>query len=201
MRRIWAWGLAVAAFSAAATVAPPRSQAQGVNITYSELKLGLWDHDTKLLRGREKGVDINPEVIFGSPIDDELVAGVPWWLHWAAQPRPTIGAAFNTEGVTDQYYLGGTWSWFLARDLINPADGIVFSFFFGPGFNDGQLHNGNAQRKALGSHILFREAAELGYQINETWQISGYLDHISNGGLAKENQSLNDLGIRLGYRF
>jgi hypothetical protein len=27
------------------------------------------------------------------------------------------------------------------------------------------------------------------------------IDHISNGGLAKENQSINDIGIRLGYRF
>ena len=71
----------------------------------------------------------------------------------------------------------------------------------GPGFNDGQLHNGCAQRRALGSHVLFRKAAELGYQINEAWRISGYLDHISNGGLAKEDQSINDLGMRLAYRF
>jgi lipid A 3-O-deacylase len=199
--RRWAWKLTASAVSLLALLAPIRSQAQNINITYSELKFGVWDHDSKLLSGREKGIDLNPEVIFGPPIDDDMVADVPPWLHWLTQPRPTIGAAFNTDGLTDQYYLGGTWSWFLVRDLINPDDGIVFSFFFGPGFNDGQLHNGNAQRKALGSHVLFREATELGYQINATWQISGYLDHISNGGFAKENQSVNDLGIRLGYRF
>jgi lipid A 3-O-deacylase len=193
--------VAAAALSIVAVAASPSAQGQGINITYSELKLGVWDHDTKALRGREKGIDINPEVIFGSPFDDEMVAGLPAWLHWLSQLRPTVGAALNTDGLTDQYYLGGTWSWFLARNLINPADGIVFSFFFGPGFNDGQLHHGDAQRKALGSHVLFREAAELGYQINETWQISSYLDHVSNGGLAKENQSINDLGIRLGVRF
>ncbi|HWB51304.1 MAG TPA: acyloxyacyl hydrolase [Stellaceae bacterium] len=189
------------AAAALAVLVPSRSQAQNINYTFGELKFGVWDHDTKALKGREKGVDLNPEVIFGSPIDDDMVADVPWWVHWLTQPRPTIGAAFNTDGLTNQYYLGGTWSWWLTRNLINPGDGIVFGFFFGPGFNDGQLHNGDSEHKALGSHVLFREAAELGYQIDERWQISGYLDHISNGGLAKENQSINDLGIRIGFRF
>jgi lipid A 3-O-deacylase len=136
-----------------------------------------------------------------SPITADMIAGAPGWLYWTLQPRPTIGAAFNTDGLTDQYYLGATWSWMLASNIINPGDGIVLGYFFGPGFNDGQLHNGDATRKALGSHILFREALDLGYQINATWEISTYIDHISNGGLAKENQSINDIGLRLGYRF
>lgn len=197
----WLWAWRLAALAVFLFIVPTRSQAQDANISYSEVKLGVWDHDTKLLGGREKGVDLNPEIIFGSPFSDDMVAGAPPWIHWLTQPRPTIGAAFNTAGLTDQYYLGGTWSWFLTHNLVMPNDGIVFSLFFGPGFNDGQLHNGNAERKALGSHVLFRGAVELGYQINETWEISGYLDHISNAGLAAENQSINDLGIRLGYHF
>ena len=99
--------MAAAALSIVAVAASPSAQGQGINITYSELKLGVWDHDTKALRGREKGIDINPEVIFGSPSDDEMVAGLPAWLHWLSQPRPTVGAALNTDGLTDQYYLGG----------------------------------------------------------------------------------------------
>jgi len=183
----------------AAMLGPFRAQAQ--NITYSEFKFGVWDHDVNFLGGREKGADINPEFILWSPVTDDMIANAPAWLHWALQPRPTIGAAFNTAGMTNQYYLGATWSWFLARNLINPDDGIVLGYFFGPGFNDGQLHNGDSTRKALGSHILFREALDLGYQINQTWEISAYIDHISNGGLAKENQSINDIGLRLGYLF
>jgi len=185
--------------SVAALFSPGRSQAQ--NVTYMEFKFGVWDHDVKFLGGREKGADINPEFLFWSPITDAMIADVSPWLQWALQPRPTIGAAFNTNGMTNQYYVGATWSWFLAHNLINPGDGIVLGYFFGPGFNDGQLHNGNSVRKALGSHILFREALDLGYQINPTWELSAYIDHISNGGLAKENQSINDVGLRLGYRF
>jgi lipid A 3-O-deacylase len=178
---------------------PAASRAQ--NITYGELKFGVWAHDPSFIEGREKGADINPEVIFASPVTNDMLANAPPWLIWALQPRPTIGAAINTAGDTDQFYAGATWSWMLLHNVINPDDGINFSFFFGPGGNDGQLHNGTATRKAVGSHILFREAFELGYQINPTWEISVYLDHISNGGLAKENQSINDLGGRIGFRF
>jgi lipid A 3-O-deacylase len=191
--------LVVAAAIGLAVLFPARSHAQ--NVTYSEFKLGVWDHDTSLLGGRENGADINPELILQSPITADMIANAPGWLNWTLQPRPTIGAAFNTAGDTDQFYVGATWSWMLASNIINPGDGIVLGYFFGPGFNDGQLHNGNAERKALGSHVLFREALDLGYQINSTWEISAYIDHISNGGLAKENQSINDLGLRLGYRF
>ncbi|HUI35041.1 MAG TPA: acyloxyacyl hydrolase [Stellaceae bacterium] len=183
------------------TLYPAASRAQ--NITYGELKFGIWAHDPTFAGGRESGADINPEVIFASPVTNDMVASVPGsnWLWWALQPRPTIGASINTDGNTDQFYAGATWSWMLFQNVINPGDGINFSFFFGPGGNDGQIHNGNATRKALGSHILFREAFELGYQINPTWEISAYFDHISNGGLAKENQSINDLGARIGFRF
>jgi len=180
---------------------PAASRAQAQNITYGELKFGVWAHDPKILEGRESGVDINPEVIFASPVTNDMLANMPPWLLWALQPRPTIGVAINTAGDTDQFYAGATWSWMLLHNLINPGDGINFSFFFGPGGNDGQIHNGSATRKALGSPILFREDFELGYQINPTWEISVYLDHISNGGLAKENQSINDLGARVGFRF
>ena len=56
-------------------------------------------------------------------------------------------------------------------------------------------------RKALGSNVLFRESFELGYRINPVWQISVYLDHVSNAGFARYNQSLNEVGGRIGMRF
>jgi hypothetical protein len=197
--RGWRQLVIVIALAVLAVLNPTRSQAQ--NITYSEFKFGIWDHDVHFLGGKEDGVDINPEYIFASPFTDDMIAGLPDWLHFALQPRPTIGAAINTAGDTDQFYVGGTWSWFLARHLVLPQDGIVFSFFFGPGFNNGYIGPAPDDRKALGSYGLFREAAELGYQINDTWEISAYLDHVSNGGLAKYNQSINDVGARIGFRF
>jgi hypothetical protein len=196
--RVWQ-AIAIAAAFVIAALYPACSHAQ--NVTYTEVKLGIWDHDVHFLGGKEDGADINPELIWQSPITDDMIANAPGWLYWTLQPRPTIGAAINTAGNTDQYYVGATWSWMLVHNILNPDDGIVLGYFFGPGFNDGEIRASNDARKSLGSHVLFREAFDLGYQINPTWEISTYIDHISNGGLAKENQSINDVGLRLGYRF
>jgi hypothetical protein len=196
--RVWR-GASIVIAAGLTAMFPARSHAQ--NITYSELKLGIWDHDARFLGGKEHGADINPELIWQSPITDDMIANAPGWLYWTLQPRPTIGAAFNTAGNTDQFYVGATWSWMLVHNIFGPEDGIVLGYFFGPGFNDGEIRSTSNARKSLGSHVLFREAFDLGYQINPTWEVSAYIDHISNGGLAKENQSINDIGLRLGYRF
>jgi hypothetical protein len=182
-------------------IAPHPAWSQVETVTYSEFKLGVWDHDVHFLGGKEHGADINPELIWQSPVTDDMIASAPGWLRWALQPRPTIGAAFNTVGDTDQFYVGATWSWMLLHNIINPGDGIELSYFFGPGFNNGEVKATSDDRKSLGSFVLFREALELGYQINPVWEVSTYIDHISNGGLAKQNQSINDVGLRIGYRF
>jgi hypothetical protein len=180
-------------------LAPAAAQAQ--NLTYSEVKLGILAHDAHFLGGKEHGVDINPEILFQSPVSDAWAAGVPGYLRWAVQPRPTIGGEINTSGFTDQAYVGATWTWQLAGNLLLPDDGIALGYFFGPAFNDGDIIAKAPNHKSLGSHVLFREALELGYRLNPVYQISGFIDHVSNGGLAKQNQSINDVGVRLGMRF
>src|SRR5580704_4319729 len=187
--------------SPAPMLAPPPAPAPDINITNEEFKLGVWWHDPGFLGGKEHGTDINPELLLASPISDEWASTVPPWLRWMVQPRPTLGVSINTAGQTDQFYLGPTWSWMLARNVFNPGDGIFFSYFFGPGFNDGQLNESNPRRQALGSHILFREAGDIGYQINPVWNVSFFLDHISNGGFSRYNQDINDIGVRFGFRF
>jgi lipid A 3-O-deacylase len=190
---------AILCLAAAACWAPAPAHAQ--NLTYSEFKFGILAHDVHFLGGTEKGFDLNPEVIFQSPVSDSWAAGAPWYLQWMVQPRPTIGGEFNTSGFTNQYYFGATWTWQLAGNLLQPGDGIALSYFFGPGFNDGDIIATAPDRKSLGSHVLFREALELGYRINPVYQISGFIDHVSNGGLAKQNQSINDVGVRFGVAF
>ena len=175
--------------------------AQAQNLTYSEVKLGLLAHDVHFLGGKERGVDFNPEFILASPVADAWAAGVPAYLRWTVQPRPTVGGEFNTAGYTNQYYFGATWTWQLAGNVLQAGDGIALSYFFGPAFNDGDIIATAPDRKSLGSHVLFREALELGYLISPVYQVSAFFDHVSNGGLAKQNESLNNLGVRFGVRF
>ena len=191
--------LAAVAACVAALSLPATGSAQ--NITEGALKLGILRHDVGFLGGIEPGIDINPEVIFRSPIPDSWAAEVPWYLRFATQPRPTVGGMINTAGATSQVYFGATWSWLLASNVINPDDGFTFGLFFGPGFNNGTIGPVTSDRKALGGHVLFREALEFGYRITPEYEVSVYFAHVSNGGLDRYNQSLNALGGRFGICF
>jgi len=190
---------AVGLAGAAALLAPHAAEAQ--NLTYGEVKFGVLAHDVKFLGGKEHGVDLNPEILFQTPFSDAWAASLPAFLRWMAQPRPTLGGEFNTSGFTNQYYFGATWTWQLSSDVLMPGDGVTFGIFFGPSFNDGDILATAPNRKSLGSHVLFREALELGYRITPAYQISGFFDHVSNSGFAKQNQSINNVGVRFGFGF
>src|SRR5437763_13760326 len=105
-RRGW-YRAARSGIGAAALLAPAIGYAQ--NLTYGEVKLGALAHDVHFAGGKEHGIDINPEVIFPSPISDAWIAGLPAYIRWALQPRGTLGAEFNTGRYTNQYYFGATW--------------------------------------------------------------------------------------------
>jgi lipid A 3-O-deacylase len=191
--------LAVLCLGAAACLAPAAAPAQ--NLAYGEVKFGILAHDVHFFGGKESGVDLNPEILLPSPIADAWAAGLPWYIGWMVQPRPTFGGEFNTSGFTNQYYFGPTWTWQLVSNVLQPGDGITFGIFFGPSFNDGQSVATKPNRKSLGANVLFRESLELGYRITPIYQISAYADHVSNAGLARFNQSLNEVGGRFGVRF
>lgn len=188
-----ALGVAVLLFSA--------NSAAAQNLTYGEFKFGVLQHDAHFLGGKEHGIDINPEIDVASPIPDSLAVQVPWYLRWMVQPRLAFGGELNTDGYTDQGYFGLSWKWELAGDVLRSGDAFTFTYFFGPGFNDGEIATKLPDRKSLGSHVLFREAIELGYRITPTYEISAMVDHVSNAGFARHNQSLNDVGLRFGIRF
>ena len=86
-------------------------------------------------------------------------------------------------------------------NVLDPGDGFTFGTFFGPGFNDGHIRPTGANRKALGSHMLFRGFLELGYRISPQYEVSVCYAHVSNAGLARHNQSLNQIGGRFGIGF
>jgi lipid A 3-O-deacylase len=167
----------------------PASQAQTKLL--DEVKIGLLAHDVGIAGGKEKGADVSAELLFASP---EI-------FKYILRPRPMAGLQLNSSGYTSQAYVGLAWQWALATDLAKPGDAVFFGFSFGASFNDGKHYSRENDRKSLGSNLLFRESFELGYQLSKQYSVSAYLDHVSNGGIHKYNQSLNNLGVRVGYKF
>jgi len=182
-------GLAIVAI-ALLLVAPLPAAAQLKVV--DEVKLGALAHDLGFLGHHlEKGVDVNLEMLF-TPPDILSVIG---------SPRPHIGADINTSGNTSDGYFGLTWGIMLIQSLFGSGDGVFINGSLGGAVHDGYIDSGPANRKLLGSRVLFRESAELGYQLNPSVSVSALLDHISNANLGRHNMGLTSAGARLGFKF
>jgi len=168
----------------------------------SEVRLGVLAHDIPVLGShKESGADINADVLFVSPVPDDLVAGVSPTVRWLLTPRPDIGGDLNTAGDTSQLYLGLIWTATLFGNVLTPGDSVFLDLGLGPAFNNGEISTTDPDRKSLGSHTLFHGSLDIGYRFDRRYSVSLYYEHSSNGGLARENEGLNNAGVRLGLAF
>jgi lipid A 3-O-deacylase len=181
---------AAAAFAALAAFSPARATAQSKLV--DEVKIGILAHDVGFLTHHvESGADVNIEMLF-TPPDVLAVIG---------SPRPHIGADINTAGHTSDGYFGLTWGIKLIQSLFGADDGVFLNGSLGGAIHDGHIDTAPPDEKRLGSRILFRESAELGYQINPTVSVSAILSHISNANLGAHNAGITSAGARLGFKF
>jgi lipid A 3-O-deacylase len=151
-----------------------------------EIRGGVLAHDVPDLWSGfslEKGVDINAEVLIGR--------GLPFLF---GSIRPAFGGSVNTSGYTSKVYLDARWE-------IETASGIFFGAGLGAALHDGTLTPTDADRKALGSPVLFHIPFEIGYRFNERHSLSIYFEHMSNAHTKQYNEGLDDIGVRYGYRF
>ena len=172
------------------------SAAASAQVPYlDEFKVGALSHDVGFLGHHvETGADVNIELLFTPPAILDIIGS----------PRPHIGADINTSGKTSDGYFGLTWGIMLLQNLFQPGDGLFANGSLGGAVHDGDPLTGAVQppgRKLLGSRILFRESAELGYAINPRINVSAFLDHISNANLAPRNAGITSAGARLGFKF
>ena len=152
-----------------------------------EVRIGILDHDVDGLwsgSSYEEGTDFNAEVVF-----------YPSWSFWGGAVRPNLGITLNDSGDTSKVYGGGLWEYSWGN-----------GFFVGIGGGIA-IHNGEtddtdkANKKQLGSPVLFRITFETGFTMAKRHRISLMFDHISNGYLAEPNEGLDTLGIRYGILF
>jgi lipid A 3-O-deacylase len=184
-------GAAPAALIAACLALLPATASAQIKLI-DEIKLGGLAHDVTFGgRHLESGADINLEMLF-TPPDILRVLG---------SPRPHIGADINTSGNTSDGYFGLTWGIMLIQSLFGAGDGVFANGSLGGAIHDGFIDTAPAGRKRLGSRVLFRESAELGYQITPNASVSAMVDHISNANLGTHNAGITSAGARFGFKF
>ena len=109
-------------------------------------------------------------------------------------PSPHAFIGVNTAG--DAHYAAIGVSWKIGRTVyVRPGIGLaVHTADVDPGPPD--------NRRALGSRILFEPEIALGVQVSDRISIEASLVHLSNAGvLANHNPGIDNLGVRLNYRF
>lgn len=149
-----------------------------------EIRGGVLAHDLSFwARGHvERGVALNAEVAF-APSFEVLFGRI----------RPVLGGSFATHDGTSLVYLDVRFEFTIDR------------FFFGLGVGPA-IHTGNIQpqrsgRKALGSRVLFHPSFQFGLQLTPTARVEAYYEHVSNAYLARTNPGLDNMGLRMAYRF
>lgn len=140
----------------------------------------------------EDGVAISGEFLFRSP---DILA-VIW------DPKPHLGFSLATaDNGTSFVYSGLTWQQFFFNDKV------FFDFGIGGAVHDGRVSFDpvvdlpRADGAFLGCPVLFRLHAGPGIRLSERWSASLQWEHLSNAGLCDENEGLDNIGFRLGYRF
>jgi hypothetical protein len=134
----------------------------------------------------------------------EVETAKPRALRPIGAPRLSLSLAANPEGHSNLASFGLVWD----RRLTGR---LSATFGFGLGFSNGLveprsgLHaeSDRENRLLLGSHVLFREAVGLDWRLTRRWSIGVEYIHASNGdvlGPHDYNSSLNQAGVRLGYR-
>ena len=173
--------------------APPPAAPMVVQMPLiNEIKTGILAHDVGFLGDHiETGADVNLEILFNSPD----------FLGVIGSPRPMIGGDINTSGKTSDGYFGLTWGITLIQNLFGWGGSVFANGGLGGAIHDGFTDNAPEGRKNLGSPVLFHLSAELGYQFTPTFNVSAFLDHMSNANLANHNAGITNAGARFGVKF
>jgi len=177
--------LAIIGISFLTAMGPASAEEESTGIVH-EIKGGVLAHDVDNLWSsfsRESGVDLNAEAIF-----------TPSVTFWGGTLRPALGASINTSGDTSKVYLDARWEYEAENNLF-------FVLGVGAAVHNGEKKLVSNDKKALGSRLLLHFPIELGYRFDEHHGLSIYFDHISNGYTQDENEGLDTLGLRYGYRF
>lgn len=168
--------------TALALVLPASAMAQ-------EAFVGVFAHDVNTridAHPQEAGVDEEVGLRTGPLVD----VG-----RWGSLRLYGLGSV-NDSGGVDFASLGGAWRWPLwRRSYVQLAlGGAVQS-------GDAEPYQNRIGHLDLGSRFLFQPELMFGVPFGRRWAAEiGYV-HISNGGFSPQNPGMDDLGVRVVYRW
>ena len=166
---------------------------------------GVYGHGLGTKQGAEGGADI----MVG--LQSERIDGL-WWLF-----KPAVHGMIsaNTNVPTDFVAAGFDWpiGLFGSKWYVRPGIGLAYTTgeadignAFAPGISaqesERRAHLA-ATRIDFGSSVLFEPELAFGYRINDKWRAELSYVHLSNGQILHQgkNQGMDDIGLRVGYRF
>jgi hypothetical protein len=186
----------VALFGATLFIAGALAQSARAEIV-DDVWVGGYAHDiSDLGHGKESNTQ---------DVQLEVDTAQPSVLRFLGAPHLNAVVSLNSAGRTDFAAAGLAWD----HRLFGP---LYASLQFGAGVSDGIADPpagaagdyDRSHRLLLGSKVLFREAAGLDWRLPGHWQVGLQYWHASNGlilGSHRYNEGINDVGMRLGYRF
>mgnify|MGYP000424581419 CR=1 FL=1 len=166
-----------------------------------EFRVGIAMHDFEINPDdrRESGVDIQPQIVFGSP----------GFLRWAFEPQPYLMMSINSDQETN--WAGGGILWkkpLFSEQWFWEIDGGVV-------YHDGRTDLPPpwmpVERQyvldheiTFGDEWLFQFMAGAGRELNEDWDVQVYFEHLSTGqvfGDSSKNEGIETIGVKFGYKF
>lgn len=182
----------LATLAVATALALAASPAEAGGRAVHEYKLGVLAHDVPHLWSGfrlESGMAFNAEAIFTPSVA---------FLHGTIRPAAGVTLTMQGDGSfdtsTSKVYAGARW-------VYDSPRGWFAGVGLGAAVHNGKLDATHADRKALGSRVLFHIPFEIGLRFEHHHSLSLYFDHVSNAGTRSANEGLDTLGMRYGFRY
>jgi len=163
---------------------------------------------TQVMGGAYFSVDLGPRIPTFNYVPVSVRQGVMlscpedhWWGHGNYECLFDVTGAAITS--TYGHYFAGP-SFYLRANWVTPDSCVVPYAQLGTGavWNDAYKDQG---QRAIGEGLEFYQHVELGLKYfvapNMSLDVEGGIQHLSNGGLARRNLSVNALGATVGFTY
>jgi hypothetical protein len=127
--------------------------------------------------------------------------GLPGWLRWALRTTIQDGTTpVGPAGLPDPSFRGIAWAMPPAENLLQCEHQLSFGFSLGNALGD-SLAGDERDPATFHPTPTTRMGAAIDYHVTPSLGLFLMFNHVSVGGITREDEISNDLGMRVGLRF